>query len=106
MACTHSMGWFKVVAKDSTPFQRSVDRQIAMNHTRTPTQRMEALCDLLDVARAMAPPDEPARQRRHRALAARHHEREQWREQCRRFLTAHPLSNTPVFGPPTTSTRC
>ncbi|HEV2295511.1 MAG TPA: hypothetical protein VGR35_16800 [Tepidisphaeraceae bacterium] len=70
------------------PFQRSVDQQIAVNRARTPTQRFEALCELLDFARAMAPSDAAARERRRKALAARQHEREQWREQCRRLAAA------------------
>jgi len=80
---------------DATPFVRSVDRQIALNRTRTPTERLTALFDLLDMARAMALPDELARQRRRRALATRHLEREQWREQCRRLVTAE-RTNAPA----------
>jgi hypothetical protein len=69
-------------------FQRNVEQQIALNRSRTPTQRFEALCDLLDAARAMAPTDADARERRRKALAARQREREQWREQCRRLAAA------------------
>ena len=68
------------------PFDRSIVRQIALNRARTPTQRFEALCDLLDTARAMAPRDPQAVERRRLALAARRRDQEQWRERCRRLL--------------------
>jgi hypothetical protein len=70
-------------------FERSILRQIALNGPRTPTQRFLALCDLLDTARAMAPMDPAARQRRLRAKAARDHEREQWRAECSRLAAAY-----------------
>ena len=70
------------------PFKKSVQRQIALNRARTPSQRFEALCDLLDAVRAMAPHTAEAVRRRRRALAARQREREQWRERCRQFLAA------------------
>jgi hypothetical protein len=73
----------------AAPFRRSVAQQIALNRLRTPTERFEALCDLLDVVRAMAPSSDDARERRRKALAIRQHEREQWREQCRRFAAAN-----------------
>ena len=63
--------------------------QIAANRERTPTQRFEALCELLDVAAEMAPKDPAAAERRRRALAAHRKQRELWREQHRRFLAAH-----------------
>ncbi len=72
----------------TAPFRRSVDEQIAVNRARTPTERFEALCELLDFARAMAPSDAEARERRRRALTLREDEREQWRERCRRFAAA------------------
>jgi hypothetical protein len=59
-----------------TAFERSIDRQITLNRARTPSQRFEALCDLLDTARAMAPADDQAILRRRRALAARERDRE------------------------------
>jgi hypothetical protein len=75
------------VIADGTPaFEQSVQRQIALNQERTPTERFLALCDLLDTVRAMAPTDEAARERRLRALAARQRDREQWRERCRQIL--------------------
>jgi hypothetical protein len=73
---------------DAANFERSIRRQIALNRARTPTQRFEALCDLLDAARAMAPQGDEARERRRRALKARDDDRERWRAQCRRFLAA------------------
>jgi len=76
-------------------FEQSVLRQIALNRARTPTQRFLALCDLLDTARAMAPMDAAARQRRLRAKAARQHEREQWRAECSRLYAAY-RSDTPT----------
>jgi hypothetical protein len=69
-------------------FQRSIRQQIAENAARTPTERMAALCELLDAARALAPDDEQARQRRLRALKARQREREQWRAEFRRLFAA------------------
>ena len=33
----------------TAPFDRSVAQQIAINRSRTPTQRFEALCELLDL---------------------------------------------------------
>lgn len=72
---------------DPTGFDRSIRRQIALNRARTPTQRLEALCDLLDVTRAMAPPGTEARERRLRALAARQLARERWRAQLRLLAT-------------------
>jgi hypothetical protein len=67
-------------------FQRSIDRQIAINQSRTPSQRLESLCELLDFARAIAPVGLEAEQRRRRADSVRQFEREQWRVQCRQFL--------------------
>jgi hypothetical protein len=69
-------------------FDRSIRRQIEINRARTPTQRMQALCDLLDAARAMAPRDEAARQRRLRAARLRDQDRERRHAQFRRFLAA------------------
>jgi hypothetical protein len=77
----------KMIDAGKTDFQRSIAEQIAVNRARTPTERFAALCNLLDAARAMAPRDAEARRRRQRALAARQHERERWREQCARLLT-------------------
>ncbi len=70
----------------NTVFERSIARQIELNRSRTPSERFEALCDLLDAVRAMAPDDPEARARRRRALLARQHEREQWRAEFRRHL--------------------
>ena|SRR5437764_14569239 len=53
------------------PFRRAVHQRIEVNQARTPTERFEALCDLLDFARAAAPKDEASRQRRLRANAFR-----------------------------------
>jgi hypothetical protein len=75
-----------------TAFDRSIHRQIALNHSRTATERFSALCDLLDLAREMAPKDEASRERRRRALMARHLDREQWRDQCRQFLAAQRIN--------------
>ena len=52
-------------------FQRSVDQQIAISQARTPSERFEALCELLDAARAMAPAGAEAEDRRRMANAAR-----------------------------------
>lgn len=73
---------------NSDLFDQSIREQIALNQARTPTERFMALCDLLDAARAMAPRDAAACERRRRAMAAREHQREQWRAQFRRFLAA------------------
>ncbi|HUB26553.1 MAG TPA: hypothetical protein VL992_14100 [Tepidisphaeraceae bacterium] len=69
-------------------FQQSVNQQIAINQSRTPSQRFEALCELLDAARAMAPTGPEAEERRRRAEAVRQRNREQWRAQLRKFIAA------------------
>jgi hypothetical protein len=69
-------------------FDRSIARQIAINRARTPTERLEALCDLLDAARALAPRTEEAAERRRRALEARQAEREKLRATWGRLLSA------------------
>ena len=69
-------------------FERSVSRQISLHKARTPTERLNVLCDLLDVVRAMAPSGPDARERRHRALAVRERDREELRAHCGRLLTA------------------
>jgi hypothetical protein len=69
-------------------FDEAIRRQIAVNQTRTPDERFAALCDLLDVAREMAPRDAAARDRRLRALESRARDREKWRAICRQFHTA------------------
>jgi hypothetical protein len=69
-------------------FEQSIQRQIALNRSRTPTERFLALCDLLDAARALAPTGPEARERRLRAKAVRDLEREQWRAECRRLAAA------------------
>ena len=69
-------------------FDRSVRRQIALNRSRTPTERFLALCELLDAARAMAPNEPAARERRLRVKAVRQQEREQWRAESRRLLAS------------------
>jgi hypothetical protein len=73
------------MAERVTPFQQSILRQIEINRKRTPTERMLALCDLLDAARAMAPRDPEACERRRRALAAREREREKMRAHFQRL---------------------
>ena len=75
-----------VMLASGDKFEQSIRKQIALNQARTPTQRFVALCNLLDVARAMAPRDEASQERRRRALAVRQREREQWRERCRQIL--------------------
>lgn len=69
-------------------FDLSIGRQMSLNKARSPTERFCALCDLLDVARAMAPRDPAACERRRRALAARERDREQLRAHFRRLLAA------------------
>jgi hypothetical protein len=70
-------------------FRESILRQIAINRARTPTERFEAVCDLLDAAREMAPTDPAARERRLRVKAARDREREQFRAEWRRLFAAN-----------------
>ena len=77
------------MAPGNHTFERSIHRQISLNRARTATERLNALCDLLDAARAMAPRGPDARQRRHRALAARERDREQSRARIRQLLAAH-----------------
>jgi len=69
-------------------FQRSIDEQIALNQSRTPSQRFEALCELLDFARAIAPTGPEAEQRQRQVQAARQLDREQLRARCRQFLAS------------------
>src|SRR5687768_17622430 len=59
----------------SSDLEESVHRQILLNRARTPTERLNALCELLDLARAMAPQDPDARERRRRAMAIRQQDR-------------------------------
>jgi hypothetical protein len=73
-------------------FERSILQQIAVNRARTPTERLLAMCDMLDALRAMAPRTPAAAERRLRALAAREQEREQFRAQCRRWAAAERAS--------------
>jgi hypothetical protein len=75
--------------------ERSIRRQIALNQKRTPTERFNALCDLLDVARAMAPTGPEARERRLRALAVHQRDREQLRDFCRRCLAEQRAAASP-----------
>jgi hypothetical protein len=76
-------------------FDEAIRRQIALNRARTPDQRFEALCELLDVAREMAPRDAAARDRRLRALESRARDREKWRAICRQFHAAQRASAKP-----------
>jgi hypothetical protein len=76
-------------------FDASIRRQIEINRSRTPTQRFEALCDLLDAARAMAPNDPAARERRRRIKAARQQERERFRAEYRRLFAANRADASP-----------
>ena len=69
-------------------FDRSIRSQIQLNQARTPTQRLEALFELHDSAREMAPRDAAAGERRRRARQARRREREEWRAQLRRLAAA------------------
>jgi hypothetical protein len=70
-------------------FKKSILRQIAINRARTPTERFLEMCDLLDAARAMAPIDPAAQERRARVKAAREQERELWRAEYRRLFAAN-----------------
>ena len=69
-------------------FERSIQEQFRINQARTPTQRFQALMDLLDAARAMAPKTPEARERRRKALEAREREKEKLREFLRRHIAA------------------
>lgn len=71
-----------------TGFDRGILQQVRINQARTPTGRFLAFCALLDAARAVAPADPEARDRRKQALRIRHLEREQLREQHRRLYSA------------------
>lgn len=75
-------------------FQKSIRRQIAVNRARTPTERFQAMCDLIDAARAMAPNDPAAIERRMRAKAARQQEKERWRAEFRRLFAANRTDDT------------
>ena len=74
-------------------FQRSILQQIAVNRARTPTERLLAMCEMLDALRALAPRTPAAAARRLRALAAHEQEREQFRAQCRRWAAAQRASS-------------
>jgi hypothetical protein len=69
-------------------FDRSIKQQLVTNAARTPTERMQALCDLLDAVRAMAPQDERSKERRKLAMRVRQREREEWHAECRRLFAA------------------
>jgi hypothetical protein len=88
----------------SGPFDRSVAQQIALNRARTPTQRFQAMCALLDALRAMAPKD-AAQERRRRALNARRREREELREQWRRWAVAERIAAVRSLVPITAEER-
>jgi hypothetical protein len=75
-------------------FVESVRRQIALSRARSGSQRLVALCELLDAARAMAPGGPDARERRLEAQLTRERDREQWRAECRRLI-ATQRSNAP-----------
>jgi len=70
-------------------FWRSVEQQIAINQSRTPTERFEALCQLLDEARAMAPQGPEAERRRRAAESVRELEREKLRARFRELIATH-----------------
>jgi hypothetical protein len=70
------------------PFWRSIRQQIAANQARTPSERMHALFDLLDTARAMAPRDPESCERRRRAQAVRNREREEARARIRQLIAS------------------
>jgi hypothetical protein len=74
-------------------FDESIREQIAVNRRRTETERLLAVCDMLDALRAMAPRTPEAAERRLRALAVREKEREQFRAQCRRWAAAERASS-------------
>jgi hypothetical protein len=72
-------------------FRRSICRQIRLNQARTPGERLDALCDLIDAARSLAQTDDAAQHRRRAVSSTRAKDKEQWREQCRRFLAAERI---------------
>ena len=80
---------FECMAAGKNTFVRTIDRQISLNRARTATERLNALCDLLDAVRAMAPRGPEARERRLRALAARQQDREQCRAHLRQLRAAY-----------------
>ena len=85
------------MATGNDTFAASIVRQISLNKSRSPTERLTALCDLLDAVRAMAPRGSVACQRRRRALAVREPNREQLRAHFRRILaTRRPDDATGV----------
>jgi hypothetical protein len=69
----------------SNQFRRSVRHQIDLNQRRSPTERVLALCDLLDFVSEAAPKDPEAQERRRQVLRSRQREREQWRAEYRRL---------------------
>ena len=69
-------------------FRQSVRKQIAAHRSLTPTQRLLALCDLLDSLRAMTPDTPEAIERRTRVMAARQKQQEQFRARWRHWAAA------------------
>lgn len=69
-------------------FRRSVLEQIRVNQARTPAERWQAFCELMDAARALAPNSDEARQARQRVLETRARERERFREFLRKHIAA------------------
>lgn len=82
------LGYNRAMSESIEAFQRSIKRQIALNQARTPSERLNALCELLDAARSMAPTGPDAQRRRRLANEAALRDKEQWRERCRQFLAA------------------
>lgn len=78
----------RCMSPSAAAFQRSIDHQIRINQARTPGERLDALCELMDIARAMAPTGVEAEHRRRSIRVAREKEKERWREQCRRHIAA------------------
>jgi len=76
----------QVLMSDKNPFNEAIRGQIAANLARTPSDRFMSLCELLDLAREMAPRDPISQERRSRALRARSLQQEQRHADFRRFI--------------------
>jgi hypothetical protein len=87
-ATRSDLGYTQTMIAGDEGFGQSVRRQIAVNRARSASGRIIALCELLDAARAMAPSEPSARERRLRAQVTRKLDREKWRAECRRLLAA------------------
>jgi hypothetical protein len=73
-------------------FERSIRVQIEMNRARTPDQRFDALCQLLEELEAFTPQDSDAQKRRQLIQDAKERERERFRAEWSKLFAAYRAS--------------